>query len=307
MRERLLGNTETRVSIVGYGAMALSLERVPEAEAIDTLHRVFDLGVTFIDTAYSYCDDERDQHHNEKLIARALSSWTGDASRIVVATKGGAIRVNGRWLRKGAPEHLYDVIRASHEALGGREPIALWQHHWPDPRVPIRDSMAAARRAVDEGLVRHVGISNYSVAQIEEARSVVDIVTVQNQYNLWCRDPERDGVLAYCERENICFLPYRPVGGLGLAQQLHHTRVLAELAAARGVSPWRLMIAWFLARSPCILPIPGSMRWKNAEDCLRAAEVALTPDEVRRIDAISIDELPRLTTDPRPLVLPADS
>lgn len=306
MLYRLLGNTSTRVSVVGYGAMALSLERVPEAEALDTLRRVFDLGVTFIDTAYSYCDDERDQHHNERLVARAIAAWDGPRDSICVATKGGAIRVNGRWQRNGRPEHLYDVIRGSHAALGGTAPIPLWQHHWPDPRVPVRDSMAAVRRAVDEGLVRHVGVSNYTVTQIEEARAVVDIVTVQNQYNLWCRDPEYDGVLAYCERENICFLPYRPVGGLGLAQQLHRTRVLAEMAAARGISVYRLMIAWFLARSSCILPIPGSRRWTNAEDCLRAVEVELTPDDVARIAAIPESELPKLVADPRPLVIPSE-
>lgn len=306
MRYRTLGHSGLEVSVVGYGAMALSLQCVPEAEAIETLHRVFDLGVTFIDTAYSYCDDERDQHHNERLVARALASWEGPRERVIVATKGGAIRVNGRWQRNGRPEHLYDVIRASHQALGGETPISLWQHHWPDPRVPVRDSMAAVRRAVDEGYVRLVGVSNYSVAQIEEARQVVDIVSVQNQYNLWCRDPERDGILDYCEKENMVFLPYRPVGGLGLAQQIHRTRPLAELAAQKGISVYRLMIAWFLARSPCILPIPGSKSWLHAEDSLRAFEVNLTEEEVARIAAIQLEELPALVTDPRPVVLPAE-
>jgi aryl-alcohol dehydrogenase-like predicted oxidoreductase len=307
MRYRKLGYTSTPVSVVGYGAMALSLERVPESEAINILHKIFDLGVTLIDTAYSYCADERDQHHNERLVARARDSWSGDASRLIIATKGGAIRVRGRWMRNGSPEHLYNVIRGSYTALGGREPIALWQHHWPDPRYPIRESMKAVRRAVEEGLIRHVGVSNYSVAQIEEAREVVDIVTVQNQYNLWCRDPEQDGVLAYCERENICFLPYRPVGGQGLAQQLHRIPTLAKLAANRGISPWRMMIAWMLVRSPCILPIPGSMRWTHAEDVLRAYEVELTPEEIDQIANIPYAELPALTADPRPVVLPTDS
>lgn len=306
MRERALGASPTRVSVVGYGAMALSLERVPEDQATDLLHRVLDLGVTLIDTAYSYCDDERDQHHNEKLVANALAAYPGRTDQVCVATKGGAIRVGGRWRMDGSPDHLYRVICESHEALGGRAPIPLWQHHWPDDRYPVRVSLGAVRRAVDEGLIRHVGVSNYSVAQIEEARSVVDIVSVQNQYNLWCRDPEQDGVLAYCERENICFLPWRPLGGLGLAQRLHRTRVLAEIAAAHGVTPYRLMIAWFLGRARCLLPIPGSMRWEKAEDCLRAFEVSLTADDVRRIAAITEAELPDLEMDPRPIVRPAD-
>ncbi len=306
MRERTLGSTATRVSVVGYGAMALSLERVPEDEAIQTLHRVFDLGVTLIDTASSYCDDERDQHHNEKLVARALASYGAGAARVCVATKGGAIRVDRRWRMDGSPDHLYRSICESHEALGGRAPIPLWQHHWPDARYPVRESMQAVRRAVDEGLIRHVGVSNYSVAQVEEARTVVDIVSVQNQYNLWCRDPERDGVLAWCERENIAFLPWRPLGGLGLAQRLDRAPLLRELAASRGVTPYRLMIAWFLARSPCLLPIPGSRRWSHAEDCLRAAELLLSPDEVARIAALAVADMPELETDPRPLIRPAD-
>ncbi|MCS6771613.1 MAG: aldo/keto reductase [Kiritimatiellae bacterium] len=305
MRYRPLAHTSVPVSVVGYGAMALSLECVPEPEALDTLHRVFNLGVTLIDTAYSYCDDERDQHHNERLVAKALQTWDGPRDCVLVATKGGAIRINGRWQRNGRPEHLYDVIRASHEALGGDRPIPIWQHHWPDPRVPIRDSMAAARKAVDEGYVRFVGVSNYSVEQLEEARSVVPIVSVQNQYNLWCRDPEHDGVLTYCERHNICFLPYRPVGGLGLAQQLPRTWRLAEIAASKGVSVYRLMIAWLIARSPAILPIPGSSRWAHAEDSLRGYEMALSAEEIEAIGSISLDELPGLVADPRPVVPPA--
>ena len=301
MQTKLLGNTDTRISIIGYGAMALSLPgRPPEDEAVRLIQRVLDEGVTFIDTADTYCLPGESPHHNERLVARALASYRGDASRVCVATKGGTVRVGAPWQINGKPERLYRAIVQSYEALGGKCPIPLWQQHWPDPRYPVRESMRSVRRAVDEGLVRHVGVSNFSVAQLREAREVVDIVSVQNQYNLWCRDPERDGMLEYCEREGVAFLPWRPFGGKGLAQRLGDIRPLAELARERGVSPYRLMMAWFLARSPCILPIPGTLVLDEVLDCLKAVDVKLTAAEVERISRITVDEMPRAETDPRP-------
>ncbi|MBN1268220.1 MAG: aldo/keto reductase [Kiritimatiellae bacterium] len=300
MEQRRLSHSGLEVSVVGFGAMAFSVERAPEADAFRVLHRVLDLGVTLIDTADTYGRGEEDLHHNERLVARALAAYRGDASRVCVATKGGTVRREGKWYINGAPERLYRAIRESHEALGGRSPIPLWQHHWPDPRYPVRDSMRAVRRAVEEGLVRCVGVSNYSVGQIKEARDVVDIASVQNQYNLWCRDPERDGVLEYCEKEDIVFFPWRPLGGKGLAQRLGDIRPLAERARTKGVSVHRLVIAWLRARSPCILPIPGTVSLDEAEDALQAADLHLSRDEVEAIDRIGPDDIPPTETDPRP-------
>lgn len=279
-----LGTTGLHVSVIGLGAMHFSLAgRPPEDESIAVIHRALDLGVTFIDTADAYCVDETEKHHNERLVRRALASYEGDTSNVVVATKGGLMRPGGAWVTDGHPDHLRKTIRDSVEALGGA-PIMLWQHHAPDPKVPVEVSLSVVKSAVDEGLIRFVGVSNYSVELIERARRVVDVVSVQNQYSPWHRAPEKDGVLAYCEREGLTFLPWSPFGGKNRAKKLDEIPVLAALARERGISPQRLVLAWLRAKSPRILPIPGTTKIAHLEDCLAAAGVTLTPEEVRRID-----------------------
>ena len=285
MRTTTLGNTALAVSAIGFGAMHFSLaERPSEAQGFDVLHRVLDLGVTFIDTADAYCRDEADKHHNERFLRKALATYSGDTSRIVVATKGGCMRPGGSWTRNGSPDHLRRTIRKSHAALGGERPITLWQHHAIDPEYPVDVSMAPVREAVRDGLIRFVGVSNYSVEQIKRARDVVEVVSVQNQYSPWHRRPEHNGVLDYCEEEGLTFLPWSPLGGRSRAKRLGQIDALATLAREKDVSPQRLVIAWLMARSPCILPIPGSSRRANAEDLLAAVDVTLAEDEVRRID-----------------------
>ena len=138
--------------------------------------------------------------------------------------------------------------------------------------------------AVQEGLIRFVGVSNYSVEQIKRAQEVVEVVSVQNQYSPWHRRPEHNGVLAYCEEEGLTFLPWSPLGGSDRAKRLGQIDALATLAREKDISPQRLVIAWLMARSPCLLPIPGSSRRDNAEDLLAAVDVTLAEDEVRRID-----------------------
>jgi pyridoxine 4-dehydrogenase len=262
--------------------MHLSLAGRPARDdAIAVLHHVLDQGVTLIDTADSYCTNEADKHHNEHLIRAAFDAYDGDASDVVVATKGGLMRPDGRWTRNGDPDHLRRTIRESVDALG--RPLDVWQHHAPDDDVPVEASLQAAREAVDEGLIRHVGVSNYDVEQIEQAREVVDVVSVQNQYSPWHRRPEESGVLAYCEREDLAFLPWSPLGGRRRAKDVDAFDELAAVAAAKNVSPQRLVLAWLMARSPAVLPIPGASRIETAHDSLQAPEVDLTDEEVRRI------------------------
>lgn len=283
MRTTTIGSSDLEVSAIGFGAMHLSLAGRPaEDEAIEVLHRAFDLGVTLIDTADSYCRDDDDFHHNERLIRGALDTYPGDVSAVTVATKGGSVRPGGAWVRDSDPDRLRETIRVSSEILG--QPIALWQHHAPDPDRPVEEALEPVREAVKQGLVRHVGVSNYSVEQIERARAVVPIVSVQNRYNPWHRQPERDGTLAYCEREGLTFIPYSPLGGSGRAGDAGSNEALAAIAEERGVSPQRVVLAWLLARSDAILPIPGASRVETLEDSIRAVEVDLTDDEVRRID-----------------------
>lgn len=288
MRKTELNNTGVDVSAIGFGAMHLSLSGRPdEEEAINVLHRVLSMGVTFIDTADSYCIDESDKHHNEKLVARALDSYEGDTNLVTVATKGGLMRDEGRWDRNGTPEHIRQTIWESYRALGGDAPIQIWQHHAPDPDVPVQKSIQPAVEAVDDGIIRFVGVSNYSVEQIEKVRDLVDVVTVQNQYSPWHRKPEEDGVLEYCEEEGITFLPYSPLGGRSRAKDLDEYDEIVEMAEEKGISPQRLVLAWLMARSPQILPIPGASQVATAKDSLQAVDVELTEDEVQRLDRIA--------------------
>jgi aryl-alcohol dehydrogenase-like predicted oxidoreductase len=285
METKQLGNTEVTISAIGLGGMPMSLSsRPPESQSIAVIHRALALGVTLIDTADSYCQDESDKHHNERLIHRALEQYEGDTSQVTVATKGGLMRPQGSWTRNGNPDHLRETIRASFEALGGSNAIALWQYHAPDTDYTIEESLNPAKEAVEAGLIRFVGVSNFSVEQIKRARDVVEIVSVQNQYNPWYRQPEFDGVLEYCEQEGLTFLPWSPLGGSRRVSNLEDIPVIANLAKEKGISVYQVVLAWLRAKSPCIIPIPGASKISSIEDSVHAVEVKLSEDEVKQID-----------------------
>ncbi|GET42528.1 aldo/keto reductase [Microseira wollei] len=284
METKQLGNTGVNISAIALGGMPMSVSSRPEeTQAIATIHRALDLGVTLIDTADSYCQDESDKHHNEKLIRKALQQY-GDVSNVIVATKGGLMRPNGAWTRNGNPDHLRKTIRESFEALGGEKPIDVWQYHAPDPEYSIEASLAPAKEAVKEGLIRFVGVSNFSVEQIKRARDVVEIVSVQNQYNPWYRLPELDGVLKYCQREKLTFLPWSPLGGSRRVGSLKDIPEIAQLAQEKGVSIYSIVLAWLMAKSPCIVPIPGASKISSIADSVRAVDVKLSSEEVATID-----------------------
>jgi aryl-alcohol dehydrogenase-like predicted oxidoreductase len=285
METKQLGNTGVTISAIGLGGMPMSLSsRPPESQAIKVIHRALDLGVTLIDTADSYCQDESDKHHNERLISKALQQYDGDVTQVTVATKGGLMRPNGSWTRYGNPDHLRETIRTSFAALGGSKPIDVWQYHAPDPNYTIEEALTPAKEAVTEGLIRFVGVSNFSVEQIKRARDVVEIVSVQNQYNPWYRQPETDGVLKYCEAEGLTFFPWSPLGGSRRVGSLEDIPVIAQLAKEKGVSVYQVVLAWLRAKSPCIVPIPGASKVSSIEDSLGAVQVKLAEEEVRRID-----------------------
>ncbi|GAX39443.1 aldo/keto reductase [Tolypothrix sp. NIES-4075] len=285
METKQLGKTGVYVSAIALGGMPMSLSsRPPESESLQVIHRALDLGVTFIDTADSYCKDESDKHHNEKLIHKALQTYSGDASNVVVATKGGLMRPNGSWTRNGNPEHLRKTIRESFEALGGNKPIDVWQYHAPDQDYTIEEALKPAKEAVKEGLIRFVGVSNFSVEQIKQAQDVVEIVSVQNQYSPWYRQPEKDGVLKYCEQEQLTFLPWSPLGGSRRHSDLQDIKAIAQLASYKGVSVYCIVLAWLRSKSPSVLPIPGASKVSSIEDSVRAADVKLSDDEVQKID-----------------------
>jgi aryl-alcohol dehydrogenase-like predicted oxidoreductase len=285
METKQLGSTDVTISALGLGGMPMSLSgRPPESQSIAVIHRALDLGVTLIDTADSYCQDESDKHHNERLIHKALKQYEGDTSQVTIATKGGLMRPQGSWTRNGNPDHLRETIRTSFEALGGSNAIALWQYHAPDTNYTIEESLKPAKDAVEAGLIRFVGVSNFSVEQIKRARDVVEIVSVQNQYNPWHRQPEFDGVLEYCEQEGLTFLPWSPLGGSRRVSNLEDIPVIANLANKKGISVYQVVLAWLRAKSSCIIPIPGASKISSIEDSVHAVEVKLSEEEVQQID-----------------------
>ena len=284
MKYQQLGS-DRQISAIGLGAMPLSLSGRPsESEAIALIHQALDLGVTLIDTADAYCLDESDKHHNESLIAKALQQYSGDTSSVTVATKGGLLRPEGRWTRDGNPDRLQKTIRESHVILGGSKPIDLWQYHAPDPNYTIESALTPVKEAVEQGLIRCVGVSNFTVEQIKQARQVVDIVSVQNQYNPWHRQPEFDGVLDYCQQEGLIFFPWSPLGGSSRVRGLQDIEVIAELAQERDVSVHQIVLGWLRGKYSCIVPIPGASRISSIEDSVKAADLELSTEEVKRID-----------------------
>ena len=289
MKSRDLGNTGLSVSAVGLGGVPLSVPktRPDEATAIKVIHHAIDQGVTFIDTADSYGLGENDMGHNERLFHRALSQLPVDVrDQLVVATKAGFARPGGAWVPNGRPEYLRRQCEASLRNLGV-ERLDLLQHHRPDPGVPITESIGAFARLRDEGKIRFVGVSEYSVAQLDEAQGVTEIASTQNQYSLAHRQPEQDGTLAATRERRLAFIPWSPLGGIDATPGRELARrhpVIASLAAALGVSPQQLALAWLLSKGPQVIVIVGASRAASIEDSARAAEFELDAGHIAQID-----------------------
>ncbi|QGV82383.1 aldo/keto reductase [Streptomyces ficellus] len=284
MPARRIGGVD--VSAIGLGAMPLSVQGRPdERQAIGVLHTALDAGITLIDTADAYHLDAGDPGHNESLIARALAAYGGDTSDVLVATKGGHTRPDGAWALDGSPEHLRRAADASLRRLGV-EAIGLYQYHRPDPDVPYEESVGALGELCDAGKVRAVGISNADPAQIRLAHGMLGerLVAVQNQFSPSFRSslPE----LELCDELGLAFLPWSPLGGMGGAGALGSRHgAFHEVAGELGVSPQRVCLAWMLALSPRVVPIPGARRPVNVQDCARAASLTLSPGQLARLNA----------------------
>jgi aryl-alcohol dehydrogenase-like predicted oxidoreductase len=263
--------------------MHLSIQdRPPEDQGIRVIHAALDAGVTLIDTADVYCLDDRDIGHNERLVARALATWTGNRDEVTIATKGGLTRPGGRWESDGRPEHLRKACEQSLRALG-RDCIDLYQLHSPDPRVPLADSVGALADLQRDGKIRWLGLSNVSVPQIWEATSVVPVTTVQNRLNPFFREALSQGVVEHCESRGIGFLAYSPVGGGRLNRKLPTHPVLKPMSARLGVTSHALVLAWVLARSPNVIVIPSARSVEHALDSIRAAELELSEADLSAI------------------------
>jgi pyridoxine 4-dehydrogenase len=266
---RIGGDLEVRR--LGFGAMRITGDGIwgppddPEA-ARALLRRVVELGVNLIDTADSYGPEV-----SENLIAEALHPYPDG---LVIATKGGLRRTGpGRWPRDARPERLRESCEGSLRRLK-LERIDLYQLHAPDEKVPYEDSVGTLRELQDEGKIRHVGISNVSVGQLEQARAIVDVVTVQNRYNLTDRSSE--DVLDACEQAGIGFIPWFPLATGTLAEPGGE---LDEVARAHDATPGQVALAWLLARSNVMLPIPGTSSAEHLEENLAAAELTLSDEE----------------------------
>jgi aryl-alcohol dehydrogenase-like predicted oxidoreductase len=257
---------------MGFGAMRITGSGVwgdpPDIDrAKATLRRVVELGVTFIDTADSYGPEV-----SERLIAETLHPYPDD---LVIATKGGLVRPGpGRWEADGRPEHLREACEGSLRRLR-LDQIPLYQFHRPDPRVPLAESLGALVQLKDEGKIRHIGISNVSEAQLRAAQQVTPIVSVQNRYN--AADRHSESMVDTCEQEQIAFLPWAPI------QQAEGNPAVTQAAKRHDASPRQIVLAWLLARSPQMLPIPGSGSPGHVEANVAAASVELTADETAAI------------------------
>jgi aryl-alcohol dehydrogenase-like predicted oxidoreductase len=284
MTPRALGPGAPAVSAIGLGAMALSITGRPadEATGIRVIQAALDHGVTLIDTADVYCLDDTDIGHSERLIARALKGWSGERDGIIVATKSGMNRPGGRWERNGRPEHIRRACDHSLRALG-TDRIDLYQLHTPDPEVPLTDSVGALAELQRAGKIRWVGLSNVSVADIEEAARSVSVVTVQNRLNPFFREALDAGVVAECMRRGIGFLAYSPVGGGRLNKKLPAHLVLQAIGRRHAVSPHAVVLAWVLAQGRTVIPIPSARTVEHTLDSLGAADVVLAPEEVAAI------------------------
>ena len=283
MQQRTLG-TRT-VGAIGLGGMPLSVEGRPdEAQAVRTVHAALDAGVTLLDTADAYCLGPDEVGHNERLLAKALASWSGDRDAVVIATKGGHTRPpDGSWALDGSREHLRAACEASLTALGV-ESIGLYQFHRPDPQVPWAESIGALEELRAEGKVQLVGVSNADPAQIREAASITSLAAVQNELSPRFRSSEPEVEL--CSSTGVAFLPWSPLGGIGKAGDLGSSHgAFAEVAAERGVSPQQVCLAWLLAKAPVVIPIPGARRVESITDSVAAAELELSGDELARLDA----------------------
>lgn len=285
MNSRMIGNVS--VSEIGLGGMPMSIEGRPdETRAIATIHAALDAGVTLIDTADAYHRDADEVGHNELLIARALASYGGDTSKVLVATKGGHLRPgDGSWTVNGHPEYLKEAARASAQRLNV-DAIGLYQSHRPDPQVDYADSIGALRDLLDDGVIRMAGISNANLAQIRLAQEILGgrLVSVQNQFSPAFRSSQPE--LELCAELGLAFLPWSPLGGISRASTLAGKGAAFErIGAELGVSSQQVCLAWELALAPTVIPIPGASRPASIQDSARAAEITLTHDQITELSA----------------------
>jgi aryl-alcohol dehydrogenase-like predicted oxidoreductase len=285
MIQRHIG--DRTVSAIGLGEMPLSIEGRPSrTQAINTIHASLDAGVTIIDTADAYSLSVEEHGHGERLVAKALATYGGSTDHVLVATKGGHRRPgDGSWTVHGDPDYVKAACEASLKALGV-EAIGLYQYHRPDPTVPWAESVGALTDLLDAGKIQMAGVSNATVAQIDEAQAVLGgrLVSVQNEFSPRFRSSEDE--LEHCEKIGVAFIPWSPLGGIGHTSKMEVNHPgFSDVAEEVGATPQQVTLAWMLAKGSRVIPIPGSSRSETAVASAAAADIELSAEQVARLDA----------------------
>jgi aryl-alcohol dehydrogenase-like predicted oxidoreductase len=293
MHTRTIGNDTVgrlEVGAIGLGLMTFDQTgNQPRDQLAETVKAALDAGVTFFDTADAYGPGDelgaRAQGENEQLIASLLDEL-GVRDRVVLATQGGHVRTDGgEWATDSSRSHLEQAVDDSLRRLGV-EQLTLWQHHRPDPDVPYDDVLDTLTGLADSGKVRMVGLSNADEDQIRAGHKALGdrLVSVQNEFSPRFRSSRRE--IEVCEELGLAFFPWSPLGGLSNAKQLAEAHpAFAEIAESRGVSPQQVALAWELAQSPVVIPIPGAKRPESIRDSAAAADLELAAEELQRLDA----------------------
>ncbi len=288
MQTRTLGNQQ--VGAIGLGLMTFDQTGTqPRQQLLDTVSAALEAGVTLFDSADAYGPGDElgadAQGANERLVVSILDEL-GVRDQVLLATKGGHVRTEGGgWDVDSSAAHLHRAVDESLQRVGV-EQLSLWQHHRPDPKVPYDEVIATLKEIADGGKVAHLGLSNADPDQIRAAHTVLGdaLVSVQNQFSPKFRSSKPE--IEVCEELGLAFLPWSPLGGLSDAKELADKHpAFAEIAQERGVSAQQVALAWELAQSPCVIPIPGAKRASSITDSAAAAEIELTADELSRLDA----------------------
>jgi aryl-alcohol dehydrogenase-like predicted oxidoreductase len=267
--------------------MPLSIEGRPdEAQAMATIHASLEAGVTIIDTADAYALNADEHGHGERIVAKALATYGGATDQVLVATKGGHRRPgDGSWTIHGDPAYIKEACDASLKALGV-EAIGLYQYHRPDPKVPYADSVGALADLLEAGKIQMAGISNATVAQIDQAQEILNgrLVSVQNEFSPRFRSSQ--GELDHCQQIGVAFIPWSPMGGIGRSGRIESDYPAFDAVAQQlGTTPQQVTLAWMLSKGSRVIPIPGSSRPATATASAAAAGLELSPEQISRLDA----------------------
>jgi aryl-alcohol dehydrogenase-like predicted oxidoreductase len=281
--KRPLGNTGLSIAPIGLGGMPLSIQNRPDERTAQAVIAAFvESGGNFIDSAISYCLDDADFGHNERLIAKALHAL--NRTDVIVATKGGVTRPEGRWEVDCSPQWLRRCCEQSVRDLGG--PIALYYLHTVDPAVPLTDSVGELVRLRDEGKIVAIGLSNIDTRQLDEALRLTPIAAVQNRCNVLDQRDFDNGLVDRCRELGIAYVPYSSVGGHGGHRRLAQQPALARIAAKHSTSIYVIALAWLLAKGAHVLPIPGATKVASVKSSLSAMDVPLDSDDVAALDKL---------------------